>query len=67
MLWTVPAHAQRGNTLNCSVFPNQAAAQATLSADPPDPHRLDTDRAGIAVQGRLRHSKRQTASRWSGG
>jgi endonuclease YncB( thermonuclease family) len=35
--------------LNCSDFPTQAA-QATLRADPSDPHRLDADRDGIACE-----------------
>ena len=34
--------------LDCSDFPNQAAAQAALRADPSDPHGLDRDRDGIA-------------------
>jgi micrococcal nuclease len=50
LLWTVPVHAQRGNTLNCSDFPTQAAAQAALRADPSDPNRLDADRDGIACE-----------------
>jgi hypothetical protein len=35
----LPAHAQ--NTLNCSDFPSQAAAQAELRKDPSDPNGLD--------------------------
>jgi micrococcal nuclease len=36
--------------LNCSDFPSQAAAQATLRGDPTDPHRLDPDRDGVACE-----------------
>src|SRR5581483_3814864 len=41
-----PAYAD----LNCSDFPNQAAAQAHLRANPSDPDRLDADRDGIACE-----------------
>lgn len=44
----VPAPPARD--LNCSDFPNQAAAQAELRRDPSDPHRLDTDRDGLACE-----------------
>jgi micrococcal nuclease len=50
LLWAAPVHAQRGNTLNCSDFPNQAAAQAAPRADPSDPHRLDADWDGLACE-----------------
>lgn len=43
-----PAAAQRD--LNCSDFPNQAAAQANLRANPSDPNRLDADRDGVACE-----------------
>src|SRR5215211_1300829 len=36
--------------LNCSDFPNQAAAQANLRANPSDPNGLDRDRDGIACE-----------------
>ncbi|WP_246076473.1 excalibur calcium-binding domain-containing protein [Amycolatopsis cihanbeyliensis] len=35
---------------NCPDFPNQAAAQAVLNADPSDPHRLDGDDDGYACE-----------------
>src|SRR3954452_24720731 len=50
LLCAMPVHAQRGNTLNCSDFATQAAAQEALRADPSDPHRLDADRDGIACE-----------------
>src|SRR3954467_3744207 len=50
LLCAMPVHAQRGNTLNCSDFATQAAAQEALRADPSDPNRLDADRDGIACE-----------------
>lgn len=47
----VPAPPVVTGDLNCSDFPSQAAAQAELRRDPRDPHRLDTDRDGIACEG----------------
>ena len=40
----------RGSRIDCPDFPNQAAAQAVLRADPSDPHHLDLDRDGIACE-----------------
>ena len=40
----------RGTRIDCPDFPNQAAAQAVLRADPSDPHHLDLDRDGIACE-----------------
>ncbi|MFC4005103.1 excalibur calcium-binding domain-containing protein [Prauserella oleivorans] len=36
--------------LDCADFGSQAEAQATLDADPSDPHRLDADNDGIACE-----------------
>jgi len=36
--------------LDCGNFPNQAAAQATLLADPSDPNGLDRDNDGLACE-----------------
>lgn len=38
--------------VDCGDFPNQAAAQAHLRANPSDPDRLDQDRDGIACETR---------------
>ena len=35
---------------NCSDFPNQAAAQAALRANPSDPNKLDTNKDGVACE-----------------
>jgi hypothetical protein len=42
-----PASAQ---DLDCSDFATQADAQATLDADPSDPHDLDADHDGYACE-----------------
>jgi hypothetical protein len=37
--------------LDCGDFPNQAAAQVVLDADPSDPNRLDSNDNGRACEG----------------
>jgi hypothetical protein len=42
--------AQTGGDLDCVDFPSQAAAQASLRADPSDPNRLDPENNGVACE-----------------
>ncbi|WP_232376469.1 excalibur calcium-binding domain-containing protein [Amycolatopsis aidingensis] len=44
---------------NCPDFPNQAAAQAVLNADPSDPHRLDGDNDGYACESHFGEPERR--------
>ena len=46
----LPVSKPTGGDKNCSDFPNQAAAQAYLRADPSDPSGLARDKDGIACE-----------------
>jgi hypothetical protein len=46
----LPSRPSSGGDKSCSDFSSQAAAQAELRRDPSDPHRLDTDKDGIACE-----------------